>query len=249
MTAPPITLKDPLGCAAVEALQTARWECAELLSRRPALLAADLLRAHATELATSPVASDQVLSLALEMAARNLEAGSAPVDEAGLFLAADSDGAAEARERLRSLVLQQPPAPNSIDVVGELERRLADRRLTPVALSRRLAAEASLQQALWDDPRIPAANSVRLAMLRSIPKLAQRAADLEGDPGRACRNATPYVGTSWRRTVVGTPRAKSSTASSPLRWSSQKTGWLLLIGLLVVALIATAMPIGMASPY
>jgi hypothetical protein len=249
MTASPITPKDPLACAAVEALRAARWECAELLSRRPSLLAADLLRAHATELATSPVARDQVLSRALEMAARNLEAGYAPVDEAGLFLAADSDGAAEARERLRTLVLQQSPAPNTIDVVGELERRLADRRLTPIALSRRLAAEASLQAALWDDPRIPAANSVRLAMLRSIPKLAQRAADLEGDPKPVCRNVTPRIGAPGRRATVGTHRTKSSMASSPLGWSSQKTGWLLLIGLLVVALIATAMPIGMASPY
>jgi hypothetical protein len=248
MRPPPVPPKDPLGCAAVEALRAARWECAELLSRRPSLLAADLLRAHAAELATSALASDQVLSLALETAARNLELGTAPVDEADLFLAAEASGAAEDRERLRTLVLQQSPAPSSVDVVGDLERRLADHRLTPAGLSRRLAAEANLQQALWDDPRIPAGIAVRLAMLRSIPKLAQRASDLEGDPTAACRNVTPRAASPAGPAAFGTRRAKSSTASSASRWSSQKTGWLLLIGLLVFALIATVAPIGMAPP-
>jgi hypothetical protein len=60
------------------AVAEARWEAADLLSRRPAL-AADLLRGHAAELATSPVARDQLLGLALERAAADLDAGRAPL--------------------------------------------------------------------------------------------------------------------------------------------------------------------------
>jgi hypothetical protein len=245
MTPPPNPPKDPLGCAAVEALRAARWECAELLSRKPSLLAADLLRGHAAELATSALASDQVLSLALETAALNLELGTAPVDEADVFLAAEAGGAAEARERLRALVLQQSASPSSVDVVGEVERRLADRRLTPADLSSRLTAEASLQQALWGDPRVPAGIAVRLAMLRSIPKLAQRAAELAGDPTRVCRDDTPLA---TRRATLGTDLGSAPVASSHPRWSARQTGWLLIIGLLVLALIATVAPMGAATP-
>jgi hypothetical protein len=63
------------------AVAEARWEAADLLSRRPAL-AADLLRGHAAELAASPTARDQLLGLALERAAADLDAGRAPLADA-----------------------------------------------------------------------------------------------------------------------------------------------------------------------
>jgi hypothetical protein len=96
------TEKDPLVGAAVEALLVARWEVAELLSRRPSQLAADLLRGHASELASSALASDQMLSLALETAARDIEAGNPPLGEGCLFLLADQNNLASARHSIRA---------------------------------------------------------------------------------------------------------------------------------------------------
>lgn len=69
------------GADEAAAVAEARWEAADLLSRRPAL-AADLLRGHAAELAASPARSDQLLSLALERAAADLDAGRAPLADA-----------------------------------------------------------------------------------------------------------------------------------------------------------------------
>ena len=102
MTRGPPAPEDPIASAAVEALLAARWECADVLSRRPARLAADLLRGHAAELATSPLASDQVLSLALDTAARDIEAGNPPLDGGAMFLFADAfpvDGARQEHSR------------------------------------------------------------------------------------------------------------------------------------------------------
>jgi len=235
MTSRPAAPNDPVASAAGEALLAARWECAELLSRRPSLLAADLLRGHAAELATSALASDQVLSLALETAAGDIEAGNPPLDDGARFLFTDT--AAGARQSIRGMVLAQSgePAPTAVDVVVEVESRLADQRLTPAELSRRLAAEARLQEALWDDPRIPAQVPVRQAMLCSIPKLAERAAELDHDRSAARQDVTTHV--------AKMVPAKASTAASLLRWSSQHAGWLLAIGLLVVALVALIAPI------
>ncbi len=247
MTRPPTPSHIPVASAAVEALLAARWECAELLSRRPPQLAADLLRGHAAELATSALASDQVLSLTLETAACDIEAGAPPLDGGALFLFTDAGCAADERTTLRDRVLQLPgePAPTPAELVNEFERRLADRRLTTADLSRRLAAEARLQEALWDDPRLPAQMAVRLAMLRSIPRLAERAAELDRRQSRACRNVTAQASRPrW------TPVARRIPAHAPAqpfrwRWSSQHTGWLLIVGLLVVALVLAA-PLGSA---
>jgi hypothetical protein len=245
MTSPLPPLREPVAGAAVEALLAARWEVAELLSRRPSLLAADLLRGHAAELAASALASDQVLSLALETAARDIQAGNPPLDAGALFLFADDGGLAGARQSIRGMVMRQPgeptPAPN--DLVAEIERRLADEQLTPVEMSARLAAEARLQEALWDDPRLPAQTPVRLAMLCSIPKLAERAAELDPIQALACRNL--------RTRPRWSPEVRTVPATDPAsfwwrRWSPQHTGWLLIGGLFVAALVALVAPLGAA---
>jgi hypothetical protein len=75
------------------AVAEARWEASDLLSRRPEL-AADLLRGHAAELAASPDQADQLLCLALERAATDLDAGRAP-------LADVPEPAPEPRRRVR----------------------------------------------------------------------------------------------------------------------------------------------------
>jgi hypothetical protein len=243
MTPRPISPTDPLACAAGEALRAARWESAELLSRRPPRLAADLLRGHAAELATSPLGGDQVLSLALETAARNIELGSAPMDEAGVFLGAEEGDVAEARERLRMLVLQPSPASSSVDVVDQLERRLADRLLTAAELAERLTAEASLQEALWDDPRIPAAIPVRLAMRQSIPRLRRRASELADEAPPARRN-TARGAAHARPPAAGLQRRAGVPVSSlSRRGSSKQMAWVVMVGMLVIALVATAVPL------
>ena len=249
MTSPRTTPEDPVAGAAVEALLAARWEVAELLSRRPSLLAADLLRGRAAELATSALAGDQVLSLALETAAGDIEAGQPPLDEGALFLFADTGSLAGARESIRGMVMRQPgePAPAASDLVAEIERRLADERLTPAELSARLAAEARLQEALWDHPRLPAPTSVRLAMLCSIPKLAERAAELDPNQALSGRKvAAPAARPRWTPTLwkgaVRWPRRVSR-----LRWSSQETGWLFVICLFAAALVAFVAPLGAGS--
>jgi hypothetical protein len=244
MTAQLSALKEPVAGAAVEALLTARWEVAELLSRRPSLLAADLLRGHAAELATSALASDQVLSLALETAARDIQAGNPPLDEGALFLFADDGGLASARQSIRGMVTRQQgePEPAPTDLVAEIERRLADERLTPAELSARLAAEARLQEALWDDPRLPAHTSVRLAMLCSIPRLAERAAELDPNRVPTCQNPKPQAARPRWRPQVETPPVKVST-SGRQRWSPQQTGWLLVGGLFAIALLMSVEPL------
>jgi hypothetical protein len=246
MTPSSITQKDPIVGAAVEALLVARWEVAELLSRRPSLLAADLLRGHAAELASSALASDQMLSLALETAARDIQAGSPPLGEGALFLLTDENGLATARQSIRRMVMQQPgePAPAPNDLVVELECRLADERLTPAELSARLAAQARLQEVLWDDPRLPAQTSVRLAMLCSIPKLAERAAELDPNQALACRNLRTRP--RWRP-GVNAVLAKDPASFWWRRWSPQHTAWLLIGGLFVAALVVSIAPLGAAS--
>jgi hypothetical protein len=244
MTSPLSTLREPVAGAAIEALLAARWEVAELLSRRPSLLAADLLCGHAAELATSALASDQVLSLALETAARDIQAGNPPLDEGALFLFADDAGLAGARQSIRGAVTRQQgePEPAPIDPVAEIERRLADERLAPAELSARLAAEARLQEALWDDPRLPAQMSVRLAMLHSIPRLAERAAELDPSQAQACRDLRPQATRARWKPRGGTARAKDAT-NWWRRWSPQEMGWLLVGGLFAMALIFSAEPL------
>jgi hypothetical protein len=238
---PPSSSKEPVAGAAVEAVLAARWEVAELLSRRPSLLAADLLHGHAAELATSAVAADQVLSLALATAARDIQAGNPPLDDGALFLLADDGCLAAARQSIRAIVIRQPgePDPAPKDLVAEVERRLADERLTPVELSARLAAEARLQEALWDDPRLPAQMPVRLAMLCSIPKLAERAAELDPIQALACRNLRRRP--RWKP-AVGTTVANESSGLWWRRWSPHHTGWLLVGGLFVAALVISVEP-------
>ena len=223
--------QDPLAEAAVEAVLAARWECTELLSRRPSRLAAELLRGHAAELATSALAGDQVLSLALETAASDLEAGRPPLEAGAMFLFTDAGSADGARRRLRDLVLQQPGEPSSPprDVVAEIERRCADEGLTPSQLSRRLAASAHLQNTLWDDPRLPAQVPVRLAMLHSAPKLSERAAELARPQPRPSRSSAS----------AGTIRQRPSRGSL----SVHHAGWVLAAGLLGAGVLALLIPV------
>ncbi|NBB17614.1 hypothetical protein GVN21_19815 [Caulobacter sp. SLTY] len=60
--------------------EEARWEAADLLSRRGGAAAVDLLRGHSGELAVSPLARDRLLAMALDQAADSLASGSASLE-------------------------------------------------------------------------------------------------------------------------------------------------------------------------
>jgi hypothetical protein len=246
MTPSPGASNAPMACAAVEALLAARWECMELLSRRPPQMAADLLRGRAAELAASAFATDQVLSLALETAASDLDAGSPPLEGGALFLLCDAEAVAQGRLAIRTTVLRQTgePSPAAARLVAELEHRLAGHQLTPAALARRMAAEARLQEALWDDPRLPASTAVRLAMLNSVPDLTARAAELDRGASRAARKIATRA--SGHRSLLTAKRVhrREPAASDGLRWSSIHAWWLLAAATLVIVAMLIAPPGG-----
>src|SRR6187455_3149703 len=73
---------DLLSRAVARALAVARWEVADLVARRSRELAPDLLQGRAAELALSPVAADQILSLVLDQAAADIRKGRPPLVDA-----------------------------------------------------------------------------------------------------------------------------------------------------------------------
>ena len=157
-----------------EAVSGARWERIDLETRRPDSAHADLMLAKAAELVMSPVARDQLMSLALERVGQDRHA------EGPLI---DLDRAASERAFVAKRVFALGPhrAADTEALVLGIEARHAT-RLRHDACSRLIAQcleqEAVLQEALWDHPDIPADETVRLAMLCSIPRLRARAEDL-----------------------------------------------------------------------
>lgn len=157
-----------------EAVSAARWERIDLETRRPGSAHADLMLAKAAELAMSPVARDQLMSLALERYGQDQEADGPLIADAR---------AAHERARIASRVFALGPhkASDTEGLVLTVEARHAT-RLRQDACSRLIAQcleqEAVLQEALWDHPDIPADDAVRLTMLCSIPRLRARAEDL-----------------------------------------------------------------------
>lgn len=169
---------DLLHRAAALAAGEACWEALELLTRRSASHAVELLRARAAELVGVPVGRDQLLAIALEAAAEDLAAGRKPmVDGAAFFLR--QPPAALARLRWQGLVLGlagfREEAADAAAIA--VERKCLGPRGAHVHPDR-LMEEAQLQKALWDDPRISADAATRRAMLCSLPRLVERASDL-----------------------------------------------------------------------
>jgi hypothetical protein len=176
--------------AALAAVVEARLRSSDGASLQYLSGAPHLLRAHAAEMAVSPIGRDQVLSLALTRAAEDLEQGRSP-DAADLNLFFEgAEVTAEARLEVRRRVFQQGalPVAESRRVVEVLERRFLPECATLRALSRRLTEEARLHERLWDDPRLACDGRTRLIMLASVSKLLERADELD-----ARRLAVPGV--------------------------------------------------------
>ncbi len=170
----PDTVEDVLALVAGEALGEARWERLDLLTRRAPEEVAAVLAARMRELAASPSGRDQLLALAFQ---RLTEGGgnAGPHD----LLGAEADPAE--REALRRRVLGQDghPVDRALDLVARYEARLTEAGpQAPRILAERLMTDADLNEFLWDDPRIPAGDDVRLTMLCSISRLRDRADEL-----------------------------------------------------------------------
>ncbi|MBI1685899.1 hypothetical protein [Caulobacter hibisci] len=147
--------------------------------------AATRLSLHAEELASSPLARDQLLSRALELAAQDLEAGRRPLAHWPLFFARDLAPPAEAREDVRDWVLAHAEKEGADPMLADGEavaqavearavRELGDAFETARGLTRRLRVEAWLQMVLWDDPRIPANAETRWLMRAGGRRLMAR---------------------------------------------------------------------------
>lgn len=214
-----------VAAAALGALTEARWQSSELLSRRSADAAPDLLRGHAAEMAFSPLGRDQVLSLALLVAADDLEGGRPPATAAELVLLEPGpDDAARLEVRTRVLNSGLVPTAEARLAAEDLERRHRPECGSDLELSARLTAEANLHELLWDDPRLPADDRTRLTMLFSVPQLLERAEALGPN----------------RRPQARTQRA-ADEAEAPLPWRLRRmfglslTAWMLALGPTLVA--------------
>lgn len=157
-----------------DAVSAARWERIDLETRRPDCAHREWILAKASELAMSPIARDQLLSLALEQSA-----------ESGAMNDPLIDIDCASRERAliakRIFGLGAHKAAETEALVRAIEERHS-RRLGPDArfdlLPQYLEQDAVLHESLWDHPALPGDDSVRLAMLCSVPKLRDRQQDL-----------------------------------------------------------------------
>jgi hypothetical protein len=244
---------DVIASAAIVALMDARWESSDLLSRRAPQLTPDLLRGHAAELAASPIGRDQLLSIALDAAARDLDQGRSALANGALFLIDDPSPEAEARTAVRNAALSQGGVPlaESQRVADDIEQRQRRECIEVRELSLRLTAEARLQELLWDDPRIPADSRTRLVMLCSVPRLLRRAEEL--DPARARRRRRhDATGEAFReldsrlktaarqrdlQLAEGSARRSQPRATRNQIWSNA-AGWFLLAGLFAMVLVS-----------
>lgn len=168
-----------VAAAAIRAMMDARWEAADLLSRKSPSAAQDFLRARAAELATSWSGRDQVMSVALDAAADDLQQGSPPLGSGALFFFARPPAPADKVDVQRAVFARLGAEDLEVDnVVARLEAEHRGELSGASAfaeLSRRLLNDARLHKHLWDDPRIPAGPDLRLVMLCSVPRLIDRA--------------------------------------------------------------------------
>lgn len=157
-------------------LVEARWLARDVLSRREAAAAIELLDAHAAELALSSAARDQLLSVALTAAVCDVTAKrDVLVASPTIFISYDDD-LEHARSVVRRDVFNTAPKtwPMALDVAVSLLQSLAEAPSGDKEAesgTSRLQCILRMQELLWDHPHIPATPDTRLAMLFSVPVL------------------------------------------------------------------------------
>ena len=169
---------DLLKRATVAASATARWEVADLISELGNDGARDLLRHRVAELARSPLAEDQVLSLVLDTAASELDQGLPPLTEDTVLDHASPRPSAifEGGEIDSGHWIHATPGDEAW--VEELISRRRSLGLSANGLTSRLAEDAELQALLCNDPRIPADDGLRRRMAALVPIVMRRGREL-----------------------------------------------------------------------
>ena len=165
-----------LQAAASEAISAAWWDRLDLEARRPGEVNTDLILGKAAELAFSPIARDQLMSLALMTGVRDTD---------GTKVLIETSAPPAERAAIAERVFRQGPhkASDTDALVAQIEERNTrdlDHDARFDLLPQRIRQDAALQELLWDHPDIPARDDVRLAMLCSIPKLLERVETLSG---------------------------------------------------------------------
>lgn len=172
-----------LGSAGTLAMMEARWQATRLSSRRPESAVPDMLRGLAEELATSPIARDQLLSFALEAAAEDLLNGRPPLANNALRWRASAVDRAEQlriqREVFERFGSAEEAAYAVVTALEAKHRREVEGPGAFAGVANRLLDDARLHKLLWDDPRIRADAAARLEMLCSVPRLVDRARELD----------------------------------------------------------------------
>lgn len=171
---PPDKARVLLDAACAEALAAARWDEADLSTRWPGVEAGSLMLAKAAECALSPIARDQLLSLAIERVIDDRDP-TAPLLQ--------PEAEVDRRAEIARLVFALGPHRSSETeaLVRSIEERHAHRledRAPPARLAIFLRDDAALHETLWDHPDIPAGPDIRLAMLCAVPRLRDRADEL-----------------------------------------------------------------------
>jgi hypothetical protein len=160
--------------ALADAVSAARWDWIDLSTRRPDCAHREWILGRASELAMSPIARDQLRSIALERSAEGGALNGPLID----ISCASQDRALIAK---RIFGLGPHKAAETEDLVRAIEERHS-RQLRADASFGRLPElfeqDAVLHESLWDHPALPGSDSVRLAMLCSVPKLRDRVQDL-----------------------------------------------------------------------
>jgi hypothetical protein len=185
-------------------------------------------------MAFSPIGRDQVLSLALTEAAGNLERGQ-PVEGDGLDAFLGHPDASEAdRLEIRRRVFQSAGTPAAVSerVAENLERRYRPECATPSELSERLSDDAKLHELLWDEPRLLCDDRTRLVMLLSVPKLLERAEQLDPTAVRVHDEQGP--GPAGERSG-GPSRRRARAWLRRKLFGSRSAMWLLPFGIALFA--------------
>jgi hypothetical protein len=178
---------DLIASAALGAVMEARWHAQDLLSRKPRNAAPSLLRGLAGEMSFSPVARNQVLSVALNLVADALEQDG-DIYAIGALEVLERLGPSEAdRLAVRREVLAggSTPTTEPRQVVETLESHYRPDCRSSAVLARRLRDEASLHELLWDHPKLACDHGTRLVMVFSVLALLERADEIDPKGARA----------------------------------------------------------------
>jgi len=136
--------------------------------------AAELLLAHAAEVAGSPDGRDQLLSLGLSAGAADIVAGRPPLDTPPSLTLPRAGKAG--RIDWRAIAERNADAAEAAaHLVANIVAETAQSETQTVAARRRLRDIARLQEVLWTAPEIQADGVTRMVMMLSAPLLFDKA--------------------------------------------------------------------------